>query len=344
MTNLLISKVCNLSCSYCFAAPELNTGTEHFISLARFAEALDYLDRSGIEQVRLLGGEPTLHPRFADLVQMVLERGKTLLVFTNGIIPSEALQTLAQVPPDRCIVLVNAKASSQHMDETTVRARRKRAIETLGSRCRIGFTIFSPRCDLEPLIDLVEATGGQPDSRCIRLGLAQPAGDSNRFLHPKQYPLLGERIASFAERVAKKGIRIELDCGFVRCMFSDIDLARLSAAQATCSWQCSPVIDLDIDGTAYHCFPLYSLGGIAEGSRTDAAAVRSQLEQKLGIVRTLGIYEECSGCAIRQAAGCSGGCLAVKFKRASRIPWQASIPEQIAARFTSVEQGAIDGK
>ena len=83
-----------MKCSYCFARDELQAqGKDHasrFISLDDFVERLDFLDRSDIREARLIGGEPTLHPLFPELIRLARERGKRIVVFSHGLISTSA--------------------------------------------------------------------------------------------------------------------------------------------------------------------------------------------------------------------------------------------------------------
>ena len=83
MANLIVSNMCNLNCAYCFAKDYIGTAQHgsnlNFIPLDSFENHLDFLDRSGIEQVRILGGEPTLHPEFPELLRAALFREKMSL-------------------------------------------------------------------------------------------------------------------------------------------------------------------------------------------------------------------------------------------------------------------------
>ena len=81
MANLVISNVCNLHCDYCFARDFLGdnaSGTnQSFISEEAFRSRLDFLERSDIQAVRLIGGEPGLTSSelsLRDLHRVVAER------------------------------------------------------------------------------------------------------------------------------------------------------------------------------------------------------------------------------------------------------------------------------
>jgi radical SAM protein with 4Fe4S-binding SPASM domain len=327
MSNLLVSSKCNLRCPYCFADLDHRAVGADFVSLEVFRRMLDYLDRSGIEQVRLLGGEPTLHPAFDRLLQMSIDRGKSILLFTNGIFSERVVATLLALPGDRCTVLVNANSFSATLNESDAFSRRMKILEQLGERCRLGYTIYTPNFSLSPLIALIRETGC---SKCIRLGLAQPAGESNRFLHPKNYTRVGQKIVQHAVEAAQDGIRIEFDCGFVRCMFSNQDLQVLQAAGSAYEWRCNPVIDIDLDGTAYSCFPLYGFEPVNNALDMDAAVIHTDFEHKLKTLRLAGVYPECSTCAFRKMGGCTGGCIASALQRMTRTAWETEIPAHIA--------------
>jgi molybdenum cofactor biosynthesis enzyme MoaA len=116
MANLIITNVCNQKCCYCFADSYLqnNERPSANLSLSTFNKYLDYLDRSKIDQVRLLGGEPTLHPDFALFVKKSIQRRKNILIFSNGLMPESALQTLLEIPKDNVRVLVNVTPTAYH--------------------------------------------------------------------------------------------------------------------------------------------------------------------------------------------------------------------------------------
>jgi len=320
--------VCNASCHFCFAGNYLKVVKlkgEPFIPLNVFHERLEFLIRSGCDQVRLLGGEPTLHPRFGDLISMATTAGLKIMVFSHGWIPAEALSALLKLSPDQCTVLVNMNASIQTSEsEDVVQERRFEILKRLGNLAQAGFTIYHPTFSLDPLIRIVEDHGLR---RAIRLGLAQPTlKRDNVFIHPKQYPHVGAKIAAFARKATAGGVKIELDCGFVRCMFTKTQFQDLVLACDFPDSHCSPVLDVDMDGTVFPCFPLQAKFSKRLSFDSHATRLRDDFSNQEKVFRIAGIYRECSSCNYKSEGACSGGCLAATMLRFNSASINLSIP------------------
>jgi radical SAM protein with 4Fe4S-binding SPASM domain len=212
-----------------------------------------------------------------------------------------------------------------------------RTLSTLGKRAQVGYTIFQHGLlDLSWVIDIIDQTGC---SRSVRLGIAQPAKGENTYVHPKNYRQVGRQVATFIEKAARNEVRVELDCGFVRCMFSEEEMRVLTQCQAHIAWRCSPVIDIDLDGSAFACFPLEEITRIEDALSQTATALRSQFEKKLSYFRICGIFPECSSCNLRISEKCSGGCLASTLKRMKNQPFRYPIPDDYAAKFQQNQRG-----
>ncbi len=322
MANLAVSAVCNQHCSYCFTSDHLNGSRAGggFLEISDFDARLDFLDRSGIDQARLLGGEPTLHPQFPELIERARARGKRIVVFTNGLMPEKSLACLEQLPAAECTVLVNVNDPAEAEMETFERQRD--AIRRLGERALLGFNIY--QADFQPdfLLSLIAGADCRP---AVRLGLTHPclSGD-NRHILPHQYVFVGKKIVRFARVAARAGVIVEFDCGFVRCMFSDDDLETLKALGADVGWRCNPILDVGLDGQVIHCYPLSRLGSLPLTPETDAPALRSSFESLTHPYRRAGVFQECSTCPFKRSGECSGGCLAATIRRFRPAPVQLS--------------------
>ena len=80
VTNLIITRRCNLSCGYCFEYDKVSPP----IPLATLCERIDHLARLRSVFVTLTGGESLLHPEADAVVAHVRARGMTPFLNTNG--------------------------------------------------------------------------------------------------------------------------------------------------------------------------------------------------------------------------------------------------------------------
>jgi MoaA/NifB/PqqE/SkfB family radical SAM enzyme len=332
MTNLVITDVCDMHCPFCFAEDYLQVmnqrGQQRFITQETFAQRLDWLSSSNMDEARLIGGEPTLHPDFPELVQMAVQRGFRLVVFSHGNISDTALAALLEVPADSCNVLINTNAVGRSETRTRLsQARRVDVIHQLGERVSLGFNIYTPDFDLQPVYELAEQTNCH--SR-IRLGMAQPiVGGDNQAIHPKQYAFIGERLLYFGAIAGERGLTLDLDCGFVRCMFPLHDLGELVAYNILYEPRCNPILDISLDDTVVHCFPLSNLDYAIIPAGDSVQPLRDQLAQRLSVFRDIGVYSECETCYFRQIGECAGGCLAASVRRFRQDEWSFSISDNV---------------
>lgn len=81
-----ITSACNLNCPVCYTINK--TQEPYFMSKDEFARILEVIHRHdpNLQIINFTGGEPTLHPEFADLVEMCQRAGiHRITISTNGL-------------------------------------------------------------------------------------------------------------------------------------------------------------------------------------------------------------------------------------------------------------------
>ena len=313
MANLSITTLCNKTCPYCFAEDSRQPYSKKgaFMSEAVFDAALEYLARSGIDQVRLLGGEPTLHPQFNRMVDKALERGFQLMIFSNGLMPPKVRERLRRIDPGEVVILLNT-IHPLEADPRRMR-RQQRTMEILGPRVMPGVNIYSRQQELDYLLPYVEQ---YRLIREIRLGIAHPVlSEANVFLHPKFYKEIGLKILDLLHKARALDIELGFDCGFVPCMFPEAAAEELGELLQRTGSRCHPILDLLPDGNFISCYPLNNLLKLPLQADTHAQQLMETFEEKLAPYRRFGIYDHCAGCPLLQQSYCNGGCTAFKMNR-----------------------------
>ncbi len=325
MANLSITATCNRNCTYCFARDLFARREQPIANMSpeTFEHALDFLERSNIDQARLLGGEPTLHPDFPWFAAKVVDRGLRLLVFSNGLMPQAALQCLARMSDERTAVLVNVNSPEEW--KAGEHEQQVATFQRLGPKVTLGFNINTPGAQLDFLLALIRQFGL---STSVRLGLAHPCWPgTNEFLHPRYYLEVGRRVAEFAAQAREVGVKVEFDCGFVSCMFPRDSLEILGEGAQDLGQRCSPVLDILPDGQVASCYPLASLHQEPLPDHYDAAWLRARFEDRLQPYRRVGVFRECVACPLREDGQCVGGCLAASMQRLRRTSCEVELPQ-----------------
>lgn len=306
MANISITLECNMNCPHCFAkATQVETKN---MSREVFLESLDFLERSGIKQVRLLGGEPTLHPDFDWFLAQILARKLPLFLFSNGFMPKATLKSLEKFTPENLSILINANPLEQSFSH--INKKLEEVFRRFNRSVKLGYTIRAKNPNLDFLTSLIEKYSLK---KSIRLGLANPCLNSeNDFLPAKDYKAIGNSIYEFYLKIKNKHIQIDFDCGFVACMFPE-DFLIVYLEKITNS--CGAIPDILPDGSVISCYPLASFHRLKLIPESTAKELNERLDGAAEMYRNIGIFPECSTCQFKASNLCSGGCLTLAMKR-----------------------------
>ncbi|MDY6873414.1 MAG: radical SAM protein [Chloroflexota bacterium] len=294
--NILLTLACNLDCEYCFARARRSAMTRQEMTMAEVETVVSRLDPDR-DMVRLMGGEPTLHDQYPRILKHLLDGGFAVTVFTNGILPT--LRETAPYLPEQILLNLNDWSSySQAQREGIIRN-----LAALGDRVGLGYTVLNPDFDLGQHRRLILDYGLRP---VIRIGLAQPVvGGANCYLPDADLDLAHRAVVRWARRLAADRIRLNFDCGFMRCKFSNADLGNLIRSRTALRFTCGPAVDVGPGLRVWRCMAFSAEPGLTwqeylEGEQSGGAFPRrDELD-----------WDNCRNCGQRTSGACAGGCLA----------------------------------
>lgn len=324
--NILLTNNCNRKCPYCFAqerisyrasekGEDLPRKAPRQISREDYRTVLDFVIGSGEKRVSLLGGEPSLHNEFIDLLEETRALGLETTIFTNGIWGEKIVAAFSSRikkgdPHVNLIVNVN------HPDDTPSKEKEAQEflLSILGEFCALSFNIY--REDFAPLflIDIIERFRCK---RHIRLGVAAPlAHHVNQHVDIVRYKHLSPTIMQLAKRCDGKNINIGFDCGFVLCMFSAEELGKLHLANVRCRFDCGPALDVGTDLSVWPCFPLSTFSkGVHLRDFDDVKGILKYFHKQFNRLYWTGAVSDCIECRYRKRKQCAGGCAAHVFRK-----------------------------
>ena len=77
-----ITEQCNAKCPNCFN--KINRGNLS-MDIEHFRKICDYFSSKGVKRIKIMGGEPTIHPEFKELMIIAQEYFQQVFLFTNAI-------------------------------------------------------------------------------------------------------------------------------------------------------------------------------------------------------------------------------------------------------------------
>ncbi len=222
---LYASGSCNLACRHCWITPEY-IGFEPGEHVAPGQHVpLEYVDKAirqgkplGLQAIKLTGGEPTLHPRFRDLVNLIAQADLRILLETNGTLIDDDLAAFLRDTPQLTFVSVSLDGADATTHDTmrSVEGSFQRAIEGIKALVKVGFrpqvicSLHKGNIDqVDDLIALAEELG----CGSVKFNLIQEMGRGEQFF-ARQGLSIQECIAE-NERIERQVIpRSKIDIYF----------------------------------------------------------------------------------------------------------------------------------
>jgi radical SAM protein with 4Fe4S-binding SPASM domain len=294
---LIITEDCNASCPHCFNA---NLRVGKHMPMDIFYRALSCVDAPAI---KIMGGEPTLHPDFIEIVDACHQTAPVLRMFTNGL-KKEILDQANWQPNDTVaynFFVANKKLTNQnYLWEQNIN--------------RTFHVVVNTKTDLAMLFtklrNLAELLQKQPEPVRKRSGVALSLDtQENIFFHKER---LQEILHAFVRRLRLWGFRnILRDHPVPVCFWTRPDIRQYLDTHmdnnkiADClSPNCASWIG--IDGTIRHCnqFPIYC-GELTENP-TRAMLDELYLKGRAAKLALIRQDEDCGKCPHLES--CLGGC------------------------------------
>jgi MoaA/NifB/PqqE/SkfB family radical SAM enzyme len=311
MGNILLTTHCNRSCSYCFAQNKIiynrNNPAEGFTTMPieNFRKVLEFFNASKINVISILGGEPTLHPRFEEAIDMALSEGFNIKLFTNGIIRLKIIKYLKSLPDNRIRIIVNVNEPGS--DKPSHWKNILNTFEEVGKKCALGININKASFLYDHLVNLILRYNLQ---HWIRVGLAEPViGEHNEYLPLQKYRTVAQRIVEFSDLCSKYNIVLGFDCGFVMCIWTSRQIGKLIQNNVDFKIICKPIIDIGPNLDIWCCFPLSLSYNLHLYNFETYQQIEKEYERLFQPYRRFGCFPECYYCKYLLRGQCTGGCL-----------------------------------
>lgn len=305
MINIFVTYRCNLACSYCFAR-ELHGEFPQDMADDRFGILLDWLVRAGVPVAAFIGGEPTLHPRLADMVERTTDAGVAAVLFTNGLFPRELAGRLAG-RVSNFVINYNAPEVYTPAQWTLLHENLDR-LHDLSARITFSKNFAPGHADYGYLLQGIDRYG----VTSVRYDISRPSGrGGNAHCTFDDTGVMMAHVVGFVKECERRGVRTGLDCSVRLCDLRDDDRRYLERVSTKFTGVCHPSIDVHPDLSASYCLPLSGLRVPDVTRFADQDALRWHFAQAVRPLRQENVSAACLDCKDFMRR-CQGGCLALR--------------------------------
>ena len=316
--NIILTNVCSNKCKYCFASLADSTSIKaSYMSMDSFRFVLEFLERSKVKSVRLLGGEPLVHPDFELIIDEIMKNKyfENITVFTGGIFNPKRIKYLN-------ISMIRVVVNTNHPKDYDLKSY-DRFISNLesmadkGIKFALGFNIYEKDFDWSLIIQLGTNLGVDT----LRLCVASPSIARNtQFLNLEEQRRIGHSLYSLINECSSKSIDVTFDCVVPPCIFTDAEwgsIVRMFPGIQTVA-VCSPCLDIDPNLRVSRCFAV----GESPVNLMDFETTMELNEfflQQIDKFKWHATRKECEGCNHRLARICQGGCIAFSWSQITSL-------------------------
>ena len=265
-----------------------------------------------MNHIGIIGGEPTLHPQFDEILKEVnkycKECNTDATLFTNGIELEKHLPYIG----DRIGILINynnpanmPKSLAEKLDATLEHLN---DLSWFDRKVNLGCNVHMNCTDYSYMWNVVD----KYNLDHIRCSVVSPGGIYIPWREKKEdyYNIMKPIFIQFCKDAIKHHCRLGMDCGHIpMCYFT---LEEKEIVQEACDglYQdfCEPVIDITTDFRATACFGAYDPVDIRDFN--DVMELHRFLLAKKTLPRaSANCTGRCSTCKKHKLLQCQGGCL-----------------------------------
>lgn len=316
--NIILTTRCNKGCSFCFAKDKNKTAED--ISLENIQKIFEFAKSSNpIPQIKLLGGEPTLHPNIKDIIKLLAKNNLYYGLISNGLYEDLELNNLLKNSLEQGFlisILFNITelntASRKNIFKNNYDYFVKSFRENSNFNLACALTL-NRRKKVNEELDYLKWLIDNYEIHILRVSLDFLGNNSEDeyFINNKEY---GEKILRIYELAAAKQIIVTGDCIAYPCMFDKYIsrkkiLRLIENMRFKCLEDCIP-FDITPDLKFFHCYPANNFSG---GNLLDfnnyQEAIRDLQFRKNVLMQSREIPEICRNCVYYQEKLCYSLCL-----------------------------------
>lgn len=316
--NIILTTECKNNCGYCFARDILNKkdGNE-FMRIEELETILNFLKKSEVNNVRLLGGEPMLHPDIKEVFRILKNETwiQSIELFTGGIFPNKLYSELLTTDK-RLHVIMNLNEKRDYSEKTYESIiKGLYLLSNNGVRITLSLTIWRDNFEWTDHLRIIKELG----ISTLRWSIASPSPSKSNIIFEKiKEDSFEMRLLTFLTDCSNNSVRTIVDCMLPLCIFSNevrgiLESQNPILGRSSTFGICHAPIDIGPGLMISRCFavsePQYNLL-----KYKDLKELEKEIEKNDNLLRWLNLPKDCVDCRFAQEHMCQGSCLGFRSK------------------------------
>lgn len=305
--NILITTRCNKNCSFCFINDERDSRKD--ISLSDFKFCLDFASKSNIDSLYLLGGEPTIHHMFDQLIEMTANNGFKITLLSNFIF-TEKISSVINSSLNENIFsefLINADFPDEYNNESySIFLNNIKYLDYCPTKITLAVTVR----DIKPLSAYQYLIDYYKNFDISRVRISLDVATLWYYLGNKE---MGNHYYSVVRYLSEHGFIVNTElCAMSKCMFSEYEdnYLRAHCIGYDNLMTCKPNLYIFPDLTVRYCAsrPAESIFSHSLKDFINIAHARNYFES-MNQLLSLQPKEICKNCSFHNSKECRLNCL-----------------------------------
>lgn len=283
--------------------------------MSDYLELIKKLKEGGTETVNLMGGEPTLHKNFLELIETTLDLGLDIDLFTNGFF-SQKIEDF--------LISKKEKINTYHINVTTpdyVKAKKRNKVNDFISKVmktsNVSLEVTVDDLDLAKYLKIFDEVGKNINNVSVRIGVDGYYLNQGGFDVGK-YKQVGEMVVKLVDHLIKNNVKNVWLSEIYGCMFDKAQTVMLNnSPKVTISgFGCLSKragVDIKTDLKVIRCFSFEAFDGI-DFNEKPLQKIKNILDKRMEKKSKINLPLMCKKCNQHgyKIGMCPGPCLVGK--------------------------------
>jgi MoaA/NifB/PqqE/SkfB family radical SAM enzyme len=205
---------CNSDCNFCYAKG-LNKQYKEVMDLEDFEKLLDWYEKQEIKNITVTGGEPTVHPNFKEMIDIINRRKFRMTIVTNGLFPSTFLDKV--IKKKESFVLSYRKPEEYSQGNSELLNKNLQSISDRNLNIRLVYNMSHNNTDPNYILDVCK----RYKINHVILNVIFPnISKNNEYVSFTQLSQMGSSIVENIGILIRHGIKVVIRRPLPFCIFT----------------------------------------------------------------------------------------------------------------------------